>query len=138
MTTTNASPPSDRPSFNLAMAEVLHDHATLRHLADIALREPDLCTDIALSMADAMISHERTEARLFELPFVTLTPEKVKSTAAMARRHCIEYTSGDFTLLGSKFAAAQFIDSLMAHLAAEEVWFEVENKHQRDRLHIAA
>lgn len=130
--------PSDRASFNSAMAAVLHDHATLRHLAEIAYREPDLCTDIALSVADAMIRHERTEAQLFELPFVTRTPERVKSTAAKARRHCIEYTSGDFTILGSKFAASQFIDAVMAHLAAEEAWFDLENQHQKERLSIAA
>lgn len=138
MTTNNIRPPSDRPSFNLAMAEVLHDHATLRHLAEVADREPDLCTDIALSMADVMISHERAEARLFELPFVTLTPETVTSTAARARRCCIEYTSGDCNLPGSKLAANRFFDALMAHMAAEEAWFEVEKEHQKERLHIAA
>lgn len=138
MTASNTMIYSDRFSFNRAMDEVLHDHTTLRHLAEVADREPGLCTDIALSMADVMISHERAEARLFELPFVTLTPEAVTSTAARARRRCIEYTSGDSTLLGSKLAAARFIDALMAHMAAEEAWFEVEKVHQKERLHIAA
>jgi hypothetical protein len=134
MTTSDTLLPSDRLSFNRAMAEVLHDHATLRHLAEVAGREPDLCTDIALSMADAMISHERAESRLFELPFITLTPDTVASTAARARRRCIEYTSGDCALPDSQLAAALFIDALMAHLAAEEAWFGHENERRKEYL----
>lgn len=130
--------PSDRSSFNHAMAEVLHGHATLRQLAKVADRVPDLRTDIALSMADVMISHERTEARLFALPFMTITPITVTSTAARARRRCIEYTSGDYILPSSNFAAAQFIDALMAHLAAEEAWFDHEMEHRKEYLRSAA
>jgi hypothetical protein len=89
MTQSDTLPPSDRPSFNRAMDAVLHDHATLRHLAKIANTTPELCADIALSMAEVMMHHEHTEARLFDLPFVTHAPETVASTAARARRRCI-------------------------------------------------
>lgn len=130
--------PSDRPSFNRAMAEVLHDHATLRHLAEVADRAPDLCTDVALSMADVMVGHERAEARLFELPFMTRTPERVSSTAARARRSCIEYTSGDCDHAGSNLAAARFIDALLDHLAAEEAWFDQERERRNEYLRIVA
>lgn len=130
--------PSDRQSFNQAMAEVLHDHATLRHLADVAEREPDLCTDIALSMADVMVGHERAEARLFDLPFMTRTPETVSSTGARARRYGIEYTSGDYDHAGSNLAAARFIDALLDHLAAEEAWFDQERERRNEYLRIVA
>jgi hypothetical protein len=138
MTNSETLTPFDRNSFNRAMAEVLHDHATLRHLADVVGSEPDLCTDIALSMADVMVSHERAEARLFELPFMTRTPGAVESTAAMARRRCIEFTSGDCLPTGGKLAADQFIDALMAHLAAEESWFDQERERRNEYLRIIA
>lgn len=138
MTTSDIPTPADRPAFNRALAEVLHDHATLRHLAEVADREPALCADIALSMADVMIGHERTESRLFELPFITKTPKAVTSTAAMARRRCIEYTAGDCTLADSKRAAAQLIGAVMAHLAAEEAWFDHEKERRKEYLRGAA
>lgn len=138
MTTSDTPIPSDRLSFNRAMAEVLHDHATLRHLAKIAYSEPGLCADIALSMADVMINHERTEAHLFDLPFVTLEPNTVVSTAARARRRCIEYITGDYILPNSNLAATGFIDALMAHLAAEEAWFDHEQERRKEYLRGAA
>lgn len=138
MTASDTLIPSDRPAFDRAMAEVLHDHATLRHLANIADNEPGLCTDIALSMADAMIDHERAEARLFDLPFVTLEPNTVASTAARARRRCIEYITGDYILPSSSLAATEFIDALMAHLAAEEAWFDREQERRKEYLRGAA
>ncbi len=86
-----------------------------------------------MSLADAMVSHEKTEARLFALPFLTQIPKIVSSTAARARRRCIEYTSGSYHLPDRSVAAALFIDALLGHLATEEAWLarEKEQKHER-------
>jgi|WetSurMetagenome_2_1015567.scaffolds.fasta_scaffold186302_3 hypothetical protein len=138
MTISNTPVPLDRPAFERAMAEVLRDHATLRHLANIANREQDLCADIALTMTEVMSSHERTEAMLFELPFIIRTPKTVTATAARARRRCTEFVSGDHTLPDSNIAATEFINALMAHLAAEEAWFDHEKERRKEYLRSAA
>lgn len=129
----NTLTPKDRAEFNRAMDDILADHATLRHLADCASRKSGISTDEMLSLADAMIAHERTEARLFSLPFLTRTPEEVNITAAKARRRCIEYTSGDYLRDGSS-AAGLFVEALLAHLAAEEAWLAHEKALKHERL----
>ena len=129
--------PTDRASFNGAMTAVLSDHATLRRLATVASKRGFLADD-AMSLAEAMVTHESTEARLFALPFITRPPETVTATAARARRRCLEYTSGDFRLPDPSAAAAVFVDALLAHLAAEEAWFAHEEEHEKERLRIVA
>ena len=133
MTITNYAAPTDRASFNSALATIHADHATMRRLAACASRQPELCTDATLSLVDAMTAHERTEATLFSLPFLTHTPETVTTSAARARRRCLEFTSGNFNLQDSGTASALFIEALLAHLAAEEGWLahEKEEKHER-------
>ncbi|OHC71108.1 MAG: hypothetical protein A2045_09670 [Rhodocyclales bacterium GWA2_65_20] len=130
--------PTDRASFNRAMADVLSEHATLRRLAVIASRRSCFCADDAMSLADAMAAHESAEARLFALPFLTRPPESVTATAARASRRCIEYTSGNFRLPDPSAAAALFIEALLAHIAAEEAWLAHEEQYQNERLRISA
>jgi hypothetical protein len=131
--TANTTFPADRASFDAAITDVLADHAVLRHLAAETSRS-GFAADDAISLADAMISHEITEARLFALPFVTSPPKTVTSTAARARRRCIEYTSGDFRLPTPNAAAALFVEALLAHLAAEDAWLAHESEHQHERM----
>jgi hypothetical protein len=125
--------PTDFASFNSAMTAVLSEHTTLRRLAAAASKGNDFSSDDVMSLADAMVEHEGAESRLFALPFLTRTPKTVRSTAARARRRCVEYTSGDYHLPDSSAAAALFVDALLAHLAAEEAWLahEKEQKHER-------
>ena len=125
--------PSDRASFNSAMTDVLSEHTTLRRLAAVAAKRSFSSADDALSLAEAMASHERTEARLFALPFLTRTPKSVTTTAARANRRCTEYTSGNFHLPDPSAAAALIVEALLAHLSAEEAWLthEQEQKHER-------
>jgi hypothetical protein len=136
--TANTLSPTDRASFNGAMTAVLSDHATLRRLAVAASKRSGFSTDDAMSLAEAMAAHESAEARLFALPFLTRPPETVTSTAARARRRCLEYTSGNFYLPDPSAGAALFVDALVAHLAAEEAWLAHEKEHQNERLLIAA
>lgn len=135
--TTDTISPNDRAQFDGAIAAILSDHATLKRLA-VSASKHGFPTDDAMSLAEAMTAHESAEARLFALPFVTRPPETVGSTAARARRRCIEYTSGDYNLPDASAAAALFVDALLAHLAVEEAWLVHEKEHQHDRLSIAA
>lgn len=132
MTATTISP-TDFASFNSAMTAVLSEHTTLRRLAVVATQRSGSSTDAAMSLADAMMSHENTEARLFDLPFLTRIPKNVSATAARARRRCIEYTSGSYHLPDRGVAAALFVEALLAHLTTEEAWLarEKEQKHER-------
>lgn len=136
--TPNTAVPTDRAAFDGALVAIRADHATLRHLAIAASRKPAFSADDALSLADAMTTHENAEAQLFALPFVTRPPQTVTATAARAHRRCIEYTSGNFHLPDAGAAAALFVDALLAHLAAEEAWLAHEQEHQHERLSIAA
>ncbi|MDP1651415.1 MAG: hypothetical protein Q8L56_01710 [Rhodocyclaceae bacterium] len=136
--TVNTPSPTDRASFNGAMTAVLADHATLRRLAVVASKRSGLSADDVLSMSEVMAAHEITEARLFDLPFLTRTPKTVTSTAARARRRCLEYTSGNFHLPDSNAAAALFIEALLAHLAVEEAWFAKEQEHQKEHMLVIA
>jgi hypothetical protein len=136
--TPNSAAPSDRAKFNDAMAEIRADHAVLRDLAAAASQRSGFSADDTMSLADAMIAHESVEARLFALPFVSNPPETVLSTAAWARRRCIEYTSGSFRVPDAHAAAALFVDALLAHLAAEDAWLDQEDEHQKDRLRTIA
>jgi hypothetical protein len=126
--------PTDRASFDGAMAAVLSEHATLRRLAVAVSKRPGFRSDDAMSLADAVTSHESTEARLFALPFLTRPPKSVTATAAQARRRCLDYTSGNFSLPDPSAAAALFVDALLAHLAAEEAWLAHEKEHHHERL----
>lgn len=134
----NTVSPTDRASFNVAMAAILSDHATLRRLADSASKRSGYSTDDAMSLADAMAAHESAEARLFALPFLTRPPEAVTATAARAHQRCREYTSGNFSFPDASAAAAVFVDALLTHLAAEEAWLADEKEYQHERLGIAA
>lgn len=127
------APINDRVSFDSAMAAVLSEHTTLRHLAVAASRRTGSSADDTMSLVAAMTSHEVAEARLFALPFLTRTPKTVTTTAARARRRCTEYVSGEFHLPDPGAASGLFVDALLAHLAAEEAWLahEKEQKHER-------
>jgi hypothetical protein len=126
--------PKDRPSFNTALAAIHAEHAAMRRLADVASSQPELCADVALSLADAMAAHEQSEAGLFPLPFLTRTPEAVVSSAIRARRHCEDYTGGDFRRRDPHAVAAQFIEALLAHLDAEDAWLADEKARKNERL----
>jgi len=130
--------PTDRAAFNEALAAIRAEHAMLRDLAAAAAKRADFSADDTLSLADAMLAHENTEARLFALPFVTTPPETVISTAARARQRCIEYTSGSFHVPDAHAAAALFIDALLTHLAVEDTWLAHEDEHQQERLRTIA
>lgn len=130
----NIPTPTDRASFNGALSAILSDHATLRHLADCAVRGSGYSADDTLSLADALAAHEKAEATLFSLPFLTRTPEEVTSSAARAHRRCKEYTSGNFDQPNPDAAAELFIDALLAHLAVEEAWLAREKKRKYERL----
>ena len=133
------NPSSDgRSPFSGVMAAVLSDHAILRHLAIGAIKRPGYSADNTMSLADAMTRHESAETRLFAHPFLTRPPKTVTSTAARARRRCLEFTSGNSHLPDPGAAAALFVDALLAHLAAEEAWLEHEQEHQNERLLIHA
>jgi hypothetical protein len=125
--------PNDRAAFNAALAEIHHDHAAMRGLAEIAIRS-GFPTDETLSLAEMVSSHERAEARLFALPFVAKPPENVIASAARAQRHCVEYLSGNYHLPDRSAAAALFVDTLLAHIASEEAWLAREDEHQKERL----
>ena len=105
--TPDISIPNDRAAFNAALAEIHHDHAAMRDLAEMAIRS-GFPTDETLSLAEMVTAHERTEARLFALPFVTRPPESVTASAARAQRHCMEYTTGNYHLPDRSAAAALF------------------------------
>jgi hypothetical protein len=133
-----ADTPTDRASFNRALSDILAEHAMLRHLAIAAANPSGHAADDTMSLADAMATHEQTEAGLFALPFVTQPPKTVTATGAQARQRCLEYTSGTFHPKDSSAAATRFIDALLEHLDAEEVWLADEKAYQHERLSIAA
>lgn len=130
----NTATPQDRVSFNNALATIHAEHAAMRRLADVASSQPELCADVTLSLADALAAHERSEAGLFPLPFLTRTPEAVISSAVRARRHCEDYTGGDFRRRDPNVVAAQFIEALLAHLDAEDAWLAEEKAQKNERL----
>jgi hypothetical protein len=130
--------PTDRAAFNEAMTAVRADHAVLRDLATAASQHSGFSTDDTLSLADAMLTHESAESRLFSLPFVSAPPASVVSTAARARKRCLEYTSGTYRLPDPQAAAALFIDALLTHLAVEDVWLDHEDEHVRERMRTIA
>jgi hypothetical protein len=130
--------PADRAAFDAAMTAVRADHAVLRDLAVAATRHAPLSTDDTLSLADAMLAHESAETRLFSLPFVSAPPASVISTAARARKCCLEYTTGTFRLPDPHAAAALFIDALLTHLAVEDAWLDHESEHVQERMHTIA
>ncbi len=125
--------PNDRAAFNAALTEIHHDHAAMRGLAEMAIRS-GFPTDETLSLAEMVANHERAEARLFALPFVTKPPENVIASAARAQRHCVEYITGDYHLPNRSAAAALFVDNLLAHIAVEDAWLAREDAHQKERL----
>lgn len=125
--------PNDRAAFNAALVEIHHDHAAMRDLAEMAVRS-GFPTDGILSLAEMVATHERAEARLFALPFVTRPPESVTASAARAQRHCIEYATGSYHLPDRGAAAALFVDTLLAHIAVEDAWLAREEEHQKERL----
>lgn len=125
--------PNDRAAFNAALAEIHHDHTAMRDLAELAIRS-GFTTDETLSLAEMVTQHERAEARLFALPFVTIPPESVTASAARAHRHCMEYSTGNYHLPDRGAAAALFVDTLLAHLMAEDAWLAREDEHQKERL----
>ena len=131
---TNIPSPTDRAAFNDAINAILADHAMLRHLAVAVSERPANSADAAMSLADAMTAHESTEARLFALPFLTRPPETVTSSAARARRRCVEYTSGNYRLPNPMAAAAVLVDALLAHLVVEDAWLAQEQQHHHERL----
>lgn len=130
----NAPTPTDRASFNRAMTEIFAEHAAMRHLADCAARDSGYSSDDMMSLADAMIAHERSEARLFSLPFLARSPAEVDVTGAKARHRCFEYTSGDYGPPDGNAAAARFIEALLAHLSVEEAWLTRERDLKHERL----
>jgi hypothetical protein len=131
-----ATPPSptDRAAFDSAIAAILSEHTTLKRLALAVSKPSGFSADATLSLADALTAHEGMEARLFSLPFLTRMPKSITSTGARAQQRCHDYTSGDFHLPDPSAAAAQFVDALLAHLAAEEAWLIHEREHHHERL----
>lgn len=136
--TPNSITPADRAAFDAAMTAVRADHAVLRDLATAATRHADFSTDDTLSLADAMLAHENAESRLFSLPFVGVPPASVVSTAARARRRCLDYTTGNYQLPDPHAAAALFIDALLTHLAVEDAWLDHEDEHVQERMRTIA
>lgn len=126
--------PEGRSPFTGLLNVVRADHGILRRLAATVSQRSGFSADSAMTLADAMTEHERTEARLFALPFLSRQPENVASTGDRARQRCLEYTSGNSRLPDPSAAAALFVDALLAHLAAEEAWLELEQEHQNERL----
>jgi len=130
--------PNDRASFRKAITEVRAEHAVLRHLAEAVSERSVLSTDDVLSLAEAVKNHERSEAILFSLPFLSRPPEAVTKTAAKSQERCEEYLSGRFSRVEAATAASRFVDALLAHIAAEENWLDREDEHQKERLRTAA
>lgn len=131
----NSPLPTDRASFDSAIGAIFSEHATLRHLATGAAEGSDFSAADAISLVDAMTAHERTEARLFELPFLTRTPKSVISTGARAHQLSLDYTSRMHSgHPDSSAAATLFGKALLAHLAAEEAWLAHEKELHHERL----
>lgn len=130
--------PTERSSFTQAIAAVRAEHTVLRHLAEIVTERSVFSADDALSLAEAVEDHERSEAALFALPFLSGPPEIVTATAARSHKRCREYLSGDFAAADACSAATLFVEALLSHIAAEEAWLAGEETHQKERLKIAA
>lgn len=129
----NLPTPTDRPSFNAALADVLADHATMRRLATTATQNPKaISADAMMSIADIMAAHELVEARLFATPFLTRTPESVLSTTTQVRMRCRDFLTGNHRLPDTNTSAALFVEALLAHIAAEEAWFAREQQYRKD------
>jgi hypothetical protein len=125
--------PPDRAAFIEAMGAVRADHVVLRDLAVAASSRSEFSADDTLSLADAMLAHEGTEARLFALPFIAGPPEAVVVSATRARQRCLEYVTGNYHLPDPRVAAALFVDALLTHLAVEDAWLDHEVEHMRER-----
>lgn len=130
--------PNDRASFGQALATVRAEHALLRHLAKNVIERSGYSADESLSLAEAAKRHERNEAMLFSLPFLSRPSDAVTGTALRSQRRCEEYVSGNFDLPSAGSAAALFVEALLLHIAAEEAWLDREDRSQRERLKIAA
>jgi hypothetical protein len=130
----NLPTPTDRPSFNAALADVLTDHATMRRLASTATRHPEaISADAVMSIADILSAHELVEARLFATPFLTRTPQSVLSTTTQVRMRCRDFMTGNHHLPDTNASAALFVEALLAHIAAEEAWFAREQQYRKDQ-----
>ena len=129
--------PHDGAAFDAALAKLRTQHATLRSVATLTIRER-LSTDAVLSLADAVKVHELNEAVLFETPFLTRMPRLVRATAERLQRCSSEYTSNNHGLASHTASAARFVDALLTHIAAEEAWLRRESAHRTEhRLTIA-
>jgi hypothetical protein len=129
----NLPTPTDRPSFNAALADVLADHATMRRLATTATLHPEaISADAIMSIADIMAAHELVEARLFATPFLTRTPPSVLSTTTQVRMRCRDFLTGNHHLPDTNASAALFVEALLAHIAAEEAWFAREQQYRKE------
>jgi hypothetical protein len=128
--------PTERASFNQAISAIREEHAVLRHLAENVTERSVFSTDDTLSLAEAVKNHERNEAALFALPFLSRPPEIVTATAARSQRRCEEFISGSSTLPNSSTAAALFVEALLSHIVAEEAWLAREDRYQKERLKI--
>lgn len=130
--------PVDRAALSEIVAEVRSDHIVLRHLAENVTERSVFSADDALSLADAMVAHERAEARLFTLPDMSQPPELVKFTAEQSHRRREEFVAGTFERTDARTAARRFVDALLAHLAAEEAWLFRERLPRHEGLAAAA
>lgn len=126
--------PNDRATFNKALSAVLSEHEALRQLAETVSAQPLASADAATSMAEALAVHERTEARLFALPFLPRMPKNVSATAARAQQCCNDYTSGKARQEDPAAAAALFANALLEHLSVEEAWLAEERAQKNQRM----
>jgi hypothetical protein len=98
------------------------------------LEPSNLSADAAMSLADAMTAHESIEARLFALPFLTNSPKTVTASSTQAHQCCKDYVSGNFRGADATAAAALFVEALLTHLEAEEIWLTYEKEQHHERL----
>jgi len=129
----HADAPRDGAAFDAALAMTRAQHATLRSVAALTIRE-GLSTDRVLSLADSVKAHEQSEAVLFETPFMTRTPRLVRTSAERLKQCGADYTTGVHGLASNAASAARFIDALLAHIAAEEAWLSRESAHRKEHL----
>jgi hypothetical protein len=130
--------PADREAFNKAMAAIRADHEMLRSLATAMTSKGTVTADDALSLVEAMNTHESAERRLYDFPFVSRPWASVVSSAERAQQRGSEYRSGTYKLPDARAAAALFIDALLSHLAVEDAWLDEEDQHQQERLRTMA
>ena len=134
----NSITPADREAFNKAMAAIRADHEMLRGLATAMTSKGIVSADDALSLVEAMNTHESAERRLYDLPFVSRPWASVLSSAERAQLRGREYRSGTYQLPDARAAAALFIDALLSHLAVEDAWLDEEDQHQQERVRTMA